>query len=120
MCVALLGVARPATAQTAPPPAKYQGKLATDPTQYILDVQTMMASTNNAAARASGAQLQQLWGSNSLTATQQKRIIALSQTMLAKRLRPKPQFEGLFNALVLAKTYGQAEWTRKPTNTWTC
>ncbi len=100
----LLGAARPVAAQTAPPPAKYQGKLATDPTQYILDVQAMMTSTNNAAARASGAQLQQLWGSNSLTATQQKRIIALSQTMLTKRLRPKPQFEGLFNALVAAKT----------------
>jgi hypothetical protein len=96
----------PARAQTAPPttpPAaatKYVGKLSTDPAQYIADVQLMMLSTNNATARSMGAKLQELWGSNRLTASQQARIVAVSQTMLAKKFKPRPHFESLFSAIV--------------------
>src|SRR6476661_5172659 len=94
-----------AVAQTAPPtqptvPAKYNGRLSTDPVQYILDVQAMMQATNNLAARNSAAKLKELWGSNRLTSSQQARIIALSQTMLAKRFKPRPHFEALFTAIV--------------------
>ena len=90
------GTVRPAQPRVA---GKYNGQLPTDPAQYILDVQTMMLTTNNAAAVASGARLKTLWGSNKLTATQQGKIIALSQAMLAKKFRPRPHFELLFNAL---------------------
>ncbi len=90
------GTVRPAQTRVA---GKYNGQLPTDPAQYILDVQTMMLATNNAAAVASGARLKTLWASNKLTATQQGKIIALSQTMLAKKFRPRPHFELLFNAV---------------------
>ena len=96
---ALCGTLPAARAQTAAtPPAKFTGKLATDPAQYILDVQAMMASTNNAAARAAGSRLQELWGSR-LTAAQKTSLIALSQTMLEKKFRARPHFELLFGAL---------------------
>lgn len=111
----LFGLTLSAAGQAAPPaapgraappaaPPRYQGKLSTDPAQYIADVQLMMASTNNAAARAAGSRLKDMWASNQLTATQQGRIVALSQTMLAKQMRPRPQFESLFNAIVSGKT----------------
>ncbi|WP_426058857.1 hypothetical protein [Hymenobacter sp. B1770] len=94
----------PVAAATAPPAAaapRYQlGKLSTDPAQYMLDVQSMMASTNNAAARATAARLKELWGTNRLTSSQQARIVALSQTMLAKKFRPRPHFELLFSAII--------------------
>ncbi|MBD2768741.1 hypothetical protein IC235_12675 [Hymenobacter sp. BT664] len=87
---------------TAPAAApRYQvGKLSTDPAQYIIDVQGMMASTNNAAARGVGSSLKELWGSNRLTASQQARIVALSQIMLAKRFRPRPHFETFFKSVL--------------------
>ncbi|WP_210519079.1 hypothetical protein [Hymenobacter terricola] len=92
----------PAPGAAAPAAApRYQvGKLSTDPAQYITDVQGMMASTNNATARAMGTRLKELWGSNRLTASQQARIVALSQTMLAKKFKPRPHFEMLFGAIV--------------------
>ncbi|WP_310392038.1 hypothetical protein [Hymenobacter sp.] len=106
------GACSPARAQTkAPAPGgaapaagpvlpRYQpGKLSTDPAQYIADVQAMMVSTNNAGARVVGARLQELWASNQLTASQQRRIVALSQVMLAKKFRPRPHFEALFVAI---------------------
>ncbi|RYU83801.1 hypothetical protein [Hymenobacter persicinus] len=110
LCALVLGLSAPAWAQKNPgkqPPAapaapalpKFTGKLATEPGQFIIDVQSMMATTNNAAAKASGAKLQQLWASNKLTATQQGRIVALSQQMLARRFKPRPDFEALYNAV---------------------
>ena len=110
--VLLLSGYSPARAQTkvpVPAPAgavpaaapRYQiGKLSTDPAQYIVDVQSMMASTNTAGARVAGARLKALWGSNRLTASQQARIVALSQTMLTKKFKPRPHFEALFGAIV--------------------
>ncbi|MCI1189974.1 hypothetical protein MON38_21325 [Hymenobacter sp. DH14] len=95
--------ATPAAAAAATAPRYQPGKLSTDPLQYISDVQAMMASTNNAGARVIAARLKELWGSNSLTASQQARIVAISQTMLAKKFRPRPHFETLFNALVNGK-----------------
>jgi hypothetical protein len=95
----------PAAGQKPPPaaPTKYVGKLSTDPVQYIADVQLMMASTNNGAARNIAAKLKELWGSNSLTSSQQARIVAISQTMLTKKFRPRPHFEALFGAIVGGK-----------------
>jgi len=90
----------PAPGGTAPAPRYQVGKLSTDPAQYIADVQSMMASTNNAAARAVGARLKELWGTNRLTASQQARIVALSQVLLAKKFRPRPHFETLFGAII--------------------
>jgi hypothetical protein len=78
---------------------RYAGKLSTDPAQYIVDVQTMMLSTNSLSARTAGANLRTLWGSNRLTASQQARIVAISQQMLAKKLRPRPHFEAFFTAV---------------------
>ena len=113
----LLGGYTAAQAQTKAPapngaapaaPPRYQvGKLSTDPLQYIADVQSMMASTNNAGARAVAARLKELWGTNRLTASQQARIVALSQTMLAKKFRPRPHFEMLFGAIVGGATTGK-------------
>ena len=105
----LLGSPQPGRAQTKAPapgapagtPPRYQlGKLSTDPAQYIADVQSMMASTNNAGARVGAARLRELWASNRLTTSQQARIVALSQVMLAKKFRPRPHFETLFGAIV--------------------
>ena len=116
----LVGGYQPAQAQTKQPAAtgaaapapRYQvGKLSTDPVQYITDVQAMMASTNNAGARVIAARLKELWASNRLTSSQQARIVALSQTMLAKKFRPRPHFENLFgailNGVILAKLKDQ-------------
>ena len=93
-------VPAPAGAEPAAAPRYQIGKLSTDPAQYIADVQSMMASTNNAGARVAGARLKALWGSNRLTASQQARIVALSQTMLTKKFKPRPHFEALFGAIV--------------------
>jgi hypothetical protein len=90
----------PGAAAPAAPPAYRVGKLSTDPAQYIADVQSMMAATNNAAAKATAARLKELWASNRLTASQQARIVALSQAMLAKKFRPRPHFETLFGAIL--------------------
>ena len=68
-----------------------------------MDAQALMATTNNAAAKASAAQLQTLWASNRLTATQQGKVVALAQQMLAKRFKPRPHFENLFDLVVAAK-----------------
>ena len=93
--------AAPAATPAAPAAPRYQpGKLSTNPAQYIEDVQAMMASTNNAGARVVAARLKELWGSNRLTASQQALIVAISQTMLAKRFRPRPHFETLFSTLI--------------------
>ena len=109
--VALLTVGAPAWAQQskAPPAAaapaapRFAGKLSADPAQFIVDAQALMATTNNAAAKASAAQLQTLWASNRLTATQQGKVVALAQQMLAKRFKPRPHFENLFDLVVAAK-----------------
>ncbi|GAB2720235.1 hypothetical protein GCM10011495_39200 [Hymenobacter frigidus] len=103
---------QPAATGAAAPAPRYQvGKLSTDPVQYITDVQAMMASTNNAGARVIAARLKELWTSNRLTSSQQARIVALSQTMLAKKFRPRPHFENLFgailNGVILAKLKDQ-------------
>ncbi|WP_143434756.1 hypothetical protein [Hymenobacter roseosalivarius] len=90
----------PVTGAPAAAPRPKGGKLSQEPAQYILDVQSMMASTNNAAAKASAASLQQLWASNKLTATHQATIIAISQQMLEKKYRPRPHFESLFDAVL--------------------
>ena len=93
--------AAPAVAPGAAAAPRYQpGKLSTDPAQYIVDVQSMMASTNVAAARAIAVRLKELWISGRITSAQQTRVVAVSQTMLAKRFRPRPHFEALFGALV--------------------
>jgi hypothetical protein len=92
--------APPGTAPAAAPPRYKVGTLATDPAQYILDAQSMMAATRNAAAMASAARLKELWGTNRLTSSQQARIVALSQVMLAQHFRPRPHFESLFGAIV--------------------
>jgi len=111
LCALMLALSVPAWAQknpakqppTAAPAApvlpKFTGKLSSEPAQFITDVQSMMVTTNNAAAKASGAKLQQLWASNKLTATQQGRIVALSQQLLARRFKPKPYFEAFFTAI---------------------
>ena len=94
----------PAAAVPAAAPRYQPGKLSTDPAQYIADVQAMMASTNNAGARVIAARFKELWASNRLTASQQARIVALSQTMLVQHFRPRPHFETLFNTLVAGTT----------------
>ena len=94
-------VAQSVPVAKVPPAAVVRGpRLSIDPAQFMLDLQAMMASTNNAGAKAVGVQLQQLWGSNRLTSSQQARIVALSQVMLAKKFRPRPQFETFFRAVV--------------------
>ncbi|WP_303312350.1 hypothetical protein [Hymenobacter sp. BT730] len=110
LCLITLGMSTVAQAQqpAAPKPTQQPtaaarpqaGKLSQDPEQFIQDVQAMMASTNNVAAKATGAQLQSLWASNKLTATQQRTIVAISQQMLAKKFRPKPHFELFFNTIL--------------------
>ena len=116
LCLVLLGMSTPGFAQqTKPKPAspaaadatavpKFTGKLASDPAQFIQDVQLMMASTKSASAISSGIRLQQLWGSNKLTATQQRSIVAMSQEMLTLGFKPRPHFETMFSGLVAGAT----------------
>ncbi|MCC2546177.1 hypothetical protein LJY25_06950 [Hymenobacter sp. BT175] len=91
-------------AGTPAPPPKYQGKLSKEPAQFMVDVQSMMASINSAASRQLGTKFQQLWASNKLTATQQGRIVELSQQMLARKFKPRPHFESLFRSVVAGAT----------------
>ena len=83
---------------------RYTGHLSPDPTQFIIDVRTMMLATNNASAQALGDQLRQLWGSNQLTASQQMLVAKLSQQLLDKKMRPVPHLAAFFSALVGGKT----------------
>ncbi|MBX0292848.1 hypothetical protein K3G63_20560 [Hymenobacter sp. HSC-4F20] len=88
------------TAPTAAPALpKFTGKLSSEPEQFMVDVQSMMATTNMASAKAAGARMQQLWASNKLTATQQRYIVSLSQYMLARKFRPRPHFEHFYTAI---------------------
>jgi hypothetical protein len=93
------GAARPAPVAVA----RYNGHLAADPAQFIVDVRTMMLATNNVAAQNIGEKLRQLWGSNQLTSTQQSRIAELSQKMLDKKFRPLPHLATFYNAIVGGK-----------------
>jgi hypothetical protein len=109
----------PPAAQPTPPPAdgrtagavrpgqvavqRYNGHLSPEPAQFILDVQGMLLATNNAAAKAVGDQLRQLWGSNQLTASQQTAIAGLSQKMLDKKMRPIPHLTAFYSAIVGGK-----------------
>ncbi|WBO83631.1 hypothetical protein [Hymenobacter yonginensis] len=93
---------QPAAAPAAVP--RFNGKLSADPAQFIQDVQLMMAATNNAAAKNTAAKLQQLWGSNKLTATQQGTIVALAQQMQTLGYKPRPHLEALFGAIVAGAT----------------
>ncbi|UYZ61765.1 hypothetical protein [Hymenobacter weizhouensis] len=117
VCAVLLGLSTPVWAQqpktppgkqpagaapAAPVLPKFTGKLSSEPEQFMVDAQSMMASTNNAGAKASAAKLQQVWASNRLTATNQRHIVALSQYMLARKFRPKPHFELFFTAITAA------------------
>jgi hypothetical protein len=83
--------------------ARYNGHLASDPAQFIIDVRTMMLATNNVAAQNIAEKLRQLWGSNQLTSSQQSRIAELSQKMLDKKFRPLPHLATFYNALVGGK-----------------
>ncbi|TGE26211.1 hypothetical protein [Hymenobacter metallicola] len=113
LCAVVLGLSTPAWAQqtktpskqpTAAPAApalpKFTGKLSKEPEQFIIDVQSMMVATNNAVAKATGARLQQLWASNKLTATQQGRIVEISQQMLLRKYKPHPAIEGFYQGIV--------------------
>ncbi len=82
---------------------RYTGHVSPEPAQFILDVQSMLLSTNNAAAKELGNQLRQLWGSNQLTASQQTAIAGLSQKILDKKMRPIPHLTAFYSALVGGK-----------------
>ncbi|WP_426490225.1 hypothetical protein [Hymenobacter sp. 102] len=122
-----LGIGAPAWAQQKAQPAKkgdpapvapalpkFTGKLSSEPAQFMVDVQSMMATTNNAAAKTAGTRLQQVWASNRLTATQQRYIVALSQYMLGRKFRPKPHFEQFYTAIaagVLVQNFSDQQMT---------
>ncbi|WP_019948421.1 hypothetical protein [Hymenobacter aerophilus] len=92
--------AKPGVPAAVPAPApKFAGKFSSEPEQFMVDVQALMATTKNAAAIAAGTRLQQVWASNRLTATQQRYIVSLSQYMLARKLRARPHFEDFFTAV---------------------
>ncbi|HET9504227.1 MAG TPA: hypothetical protein VFO93_11845 [Hymenobacter sp.] len=82
---------------------RYTGHLSADPAQFILDVGTMMLATNNNAAKLTGDKLRQLWGSNTLTSSQQLRIAELSQKLLDKKFRPQPHLAAFYAAIVGGK-----------------
>jgi hypothetical protein len=82
---------------------RYTGHLSADPAQFILDVGTMMLATNNNAAKLTGDKLRQLWGSNTLTSSQQLRIAELSQKLLDKKFRPQPHLVAFYAAIVGGK-----------------
>jgi len=111
----LLGLGAPAWAQQksqaskqAPaattPAVRFTGKLSSEPEQFINEVQAMMAIGNYASAKTAGAKLQQLWASNKLTASQQAKIVGISQQMLVKRFKPRPHFETFFKAITAGAT----------------
>jgi hypothetical protein len=94
------GAARPGAPLAV---TRYNGHLAADPAQFIIDVRTMLLATNNVAAQNIGEKLRQLWGSNQLTSSQQSRIAELSQKMLDKKFRPLPHLATFYSALVGGK-----------------
>jgi hypothetical protein len=112
LCAVVLGLSTPAWSQqktpskqqpaapAAPVLPKFTGKLSKEPAQFIIDVQSMMVAANNAQAKAVGARLQQLWASNKLTATQQGRIVEISQQLLLRKYKPHPAIEGFYQAIV--------------------
>ncbi len=77
-------------------------KLSKEPAQFILDVKALMAGTKNENAVKVATRLEEIWGTNTLTSSQQARIIALSQKMQAKKLKARPHLENLYGALVSA------------------
>jgi len=83
--------------------SRYTGHLSADPAQFIVDVGTMMLATNNNAAKLTADKLRQLWGSNSLTSSQQLRIAELSQKLLDKKFRPQPHLAAFYAAIVGGK-----------------
>ncbi|WP_155832803.1 hypothetical protein [Hymenobacter swuensis] len=105
---------KPGTAPAAPALPKFAGKLSAEPAQFLVDVQSMMATTNNAAAKTAGARLQQAWATNKLTSVQQGYIISLSQYMLGRKFRPKPHFEQFYTAIaagVLVQNFTEQQMT---------
>ena len=100
---AAAGAARP----SQPAADKFTGHLSPDPAQFIADVGVMLNATANANAKAVAERLRQLWGSNALTASQQRAIAALSQQMLDKKLRPVPQLVLLYTAVLAAKGHAK-------------
>ncbi|MGI4873516.1 MAG: hypothetical protein ACRYFX_20360 [Janthinobacterium lividum] len=103
----------PALAQTTPPAkpapgpagvARWNGHLSPEPQQFMLDVQAMMTSVGTPNAKAGVERLGQLWGSNTLTAGQQRSIAELAEQMLGKKMKPVPHLTTFFAAVVGAKT----------------
>ncbi|WP_400192360.1 hypothetical protein [Hymenobacter sp. B81] len=104
----VLGTAFGAQAQTQPaataaPRPALNAKFSSDPEKFIGEVVALMASTKNAAAIASTEQFRQVWASNKLTTTQQGKLIELAQQMQARKLKPRPVMEALFNMVTAAK-----------------
>ncbi|MDB5262063.1 MAG: hypothetical protein JWQ14_1344, partial [Adhaeribacter sp.] len=77
-------------------------KLSKEPAQFILDVKAMMGATKNENAVKVAARLEEIWGTNQLTSSQQAKVIDLSQKMLVKKLKARPHFESLYGSLVSA------------------
>ena len=75
-------------------------KLFQDPTQFTTQVKGLMAPTRNEGAIKIAAQLEQLWAANTLTNTQQAKVIEMSQKMQQKKLKARPHFENFYGALV--------------------
>lgn len=72
---------------------------AADPQQFLTDVQALLVGTKQEAAAQVGTNWETAWNSGKISPVQKTKIMALTQQMLAKRLRARPHFENFFGAL---------------------
>jgi len=82
--------------------SRAQYKLASDPAQFIVDVNTMLNATNNQGAMLVASNFNSAW--SGFSDDQKKRIIETCQKMLkSKKLRANPNFSDFFATLVASQ-----------------
>ncbi|RDC66398.1 hypothetical protein [Adhaeribacter pallidiroseus] len=87
-------------------------KLFQDPAQFTTQVKGLMAPTRNEGAIKVATQLEQVWAANTLTSTQQAKVMEISQKMQQKKLKARPHFENFYGALVNGVTIQKLTGTR--------
>ncbi|MCR6641765.1 MAG: hypothetical protein NVV82_22920 [Sporocytophaga sp.] len=79
-----------------------QYKLASDPAQFVVDVSTMLNTTNNQGVMIVASNFNSTWAG--FSDDQKKKIIETCQKMLkSKKLRTNPNFSDFFATLVASK-----------------
>lgn len=80
--------------------------LSSEPSEFIQQLARVMASTNHAEAIAVGRRFTEVWQSGAFNAKQQEGIIAVSQLLLAKKLRTVVEWRQWLDVLYMAVDRG--------------